>query len=104
VAENNPVPGLDPLVHERARLLILSYLAGAETAETSFNELKSKLELSAGNLSIQLKKLEQAGLVRIRKEFRNNKPHTTLVLSAAGLRALRTYLKQMETMIKAFSR
>jgi DNA-binding HxlR family transcriptional regulator len=91
-------------VHERARLLILSYLAGAETAETSFNDLKTRLELSAGNLSIQLKKLEQAGLVGIRKEFRNNKPHTTLTLSAAGQRALRSYLKQMETMIKAFSR
>jgi DNA-binding MarR family transcriptional regulator len=104
VAAGNPVPDLDRLVHERARLLILTYLAGAEEAQVSFNELKNKLELSAGNLSIQLRKLEEVGYLRIVKDFRDNKPHTSIALTTAGQRALRSYLKQMDAMIQSLSR
>jgi DNA-binding MarR family transcriptional regulator len=60
------VPGLDKIIHERARLLILTYLASNEKKVISFNEILDKLQFSSGNLSVQLRKLQQAGYVAIR--------------------------------------
>ena len=95
---------LDKIVHERVRLLILTYLAGHTGQEVSFNELKDQLDLSAGNLSIQLKKLKAAGYVDIDKTFKNNKPYTTIVITVAGADALTRYLDEMEHMIKTLKK
>ena len=90
----------DKVIHERSRLLILCYLIGSETGKASFMELQKTFDLSRGNLSIQIKKLQEAKYVRITKKFRENKPLTTIFLTAKGRSALKDYLKEMENIIK----
>mgnify|MGYP001829246429 CR=1 FL=1 len=94
----------DKLIHERSRLLILTYLAGSDKKEASFGELQKALDFTPGNLSVQLKKLQQAHYVTIRKTFRDNKPHTTAAITPAGSEALDRYLDEMEGIIKALRR
>lgn len=91
-------PALDRIIHEPARLQIISYLA-AGRGETSFVELTERLGLTAGNLSVQLKRLEDAGYVAIAKSFRDNRPLTTISLTRTGLDALTEYLHELERMI-----
>lgn len=89
----------DKLIHERVRLLILSYLASSSEKKVPFNEIKDSLELTAGNLSVQLKNLEEAGYIKIYKKIKDNKPETSVALTADGLSALMDYLQQMESLI-----
>lgn len=88
----------DRAIHEPARLQIVSYLA-AGGKQVSFTELKEKLGLSAGNLSVQLRRLEEAGYVSINKSFRERKPLTSVTLTRQGLTALQQYLEELEKMI-----
>lgn len=81
--------------------MILTRLASSEAGRVGFTELKDELGFSAGNLSIQLKNLEEAGFIAIAKSFRDNKPYTEASLSAAGQRALDEYLDEMERLITA---
>ena len=90
----------DKVIHERARLLILSYLASCERSSVPFGEIREKLDFTAGNLSVQLKTLEGAGYLRITKEFCDNKPLTRASLTAKGSDALKRYLKDMENLVK----
>lgn len=90
----------DKLIHERVRLLILSYLASSPEKKVPFNEIKDSLELTAGNLSVQLKNLEEAGYIKIYKKIKDNKPETSISLTADGVSALMDYLQQMESLIK----
>jgi DNA-binding HxlR family transcriptional regulator len=96
-------PGLhapvDRLIHERIRLGILSALA--VSASMSFNELKSLLKTTDGNLSVHARKLEEAGYVACDKYFEGRMPRTDYRLTAAGRRALERYLNQMEALIRA---
>jgi DNA-binding HxlR family transcriptional regulator len=94
------VPGLNKIIHERARLLILTYLASNEKKESSFNEIQQNLDFSSGNLSVQLRKLEQAGYVAIHKTFKENKPYTTISITHQGTDALKRYVAEMEKIIK----
>ena len=89
---------LDKLIHERVRLAIVSALAGAETL--SFNELKSLLGITDGNLSVHARRLEEAGFVACDKRFVDRVPHTTFKLTAAGRKALDAYLGHMESLIR----
>jgi len=99
--ERRPVE-LDKTIHERARLMILTYLAGLEGRSlASFQEIKDALDLSSGNLSVQLKNLEQAGYVAIEKRFEDNRPVTEAGLTREGQRALTQYLDEMERIIQA---
>ena len=91
----------DKLIHERSRLLILTYLAGCDTGKASFNELQNKLTLTPGNLSVQLKKLDLAKYLKINKTFKSNKPYTTATITAQGREALNSYLDEMESIIKS---
>jgi len=93
-------PRLDRIIHERARLIILAYLSSSGSLSVSFPELREKLELTAGNLSIQLKTLEGAGYVKIAKSFVENRPNTSVRLTARGAKALRDYLNEMETLMR----
>ena len=93
------VPDLDPVVHQRVRLGILSALAAGGT--TSFTDLKTVLELTDGNLSVHARKLEDAGFVAVTKSFADRTPLTEFSLTEAGRRALATYLDQMEAVIAA---
>lgn len=90
---------LDRIIHERSRLHILTYLAGNDEKEVGFNELQDRLNLTSGNLSIQLKKLNEASYVKIKKIFRNNKPYTTVILTAKGRIALEEYIDEMDDLI-----
>ena len=93
------VPNLDPVVHQRVRLGILSALAAGGT--TSFTDLKTVLDLTDGNLSVHARKLEEAGYVEVQKSFADRTPLTEYALTASGRRALTDYLDQMEAVIQA---
>ncbi len=90
---------LDRLIHERVRLGIVSALAVNEAL--TFNELKSLLETTDGNLSVHARKLEDAGYIRCTKSFEGRMPRTEYALTEAGRRALRGYVEHMEALIRA---
>lgn len=100
MAERKISDKLDIIIHERVRLLILTHLASRVDNAILFKELQSVLELTAGNLSVQLKTLERAGYCVIKKEFVNNKPQTSVCISDAGRDALQIYLGEMEKIIE----
>ncbi|MFN2532624.1 MAG: winged helix-turn-helix domain-containing protein [Pyrinomonadaceae bacterium] len=91
-------PNLDRLIHERLRLGIISALAANESL--SFNDLKALLDTTDGNLSVHARKLEEAGYISCSKYFEGRSPKTEYKLSAAGRRALESYLGHMEKLIK----
>jgi DNA-binding HxlR family transcriptional regulator len=90
----------DKIIHERARLLILSYLASSDAKAVAFGEIRDKLDFTAGNLSVQLRTLEEAGYIGITKEFRDNKPLTQAGITAKGSSALKRYMEEMDGLIK----
>ena len=90
---------LDRLIHERMRLGIVSALAVNE--RLSFNDLKSLLRTTDGNLSVHARKLEEGGYIRCDKSFVGRLPKTEFRLTAAGKRALERYLDHMEAIIHA---
>lgn len=92
------------IIHERARLLIMTYLASNEKEAVSFTELQEQLDFTSGNLSIQLKKLMGAGYVTISKTFKDNKPYTTVSMTPDGTQALNRYLEEMERIINALKK
>lgn len=81
---------LDDVIHGRVRLGIMAYLADAEVAD--FTELKDLLEATQGNLSVHLRKLEEAGYVAIDKSFAKRKPLTRVRMTEAGRKAFAAYL------------
>ncbi len=90
---------LDRVIHDRARLAILSALAVNE--ELSFTELKGLLGMTDGNLSVHARKLEEAGYLACAKSFRDRMPLTEYRLTRAGRRAFAKYLDHMEALIRA---
>lgn len=92
---------LNKIIHERARLRILTYLATSSRGAVSFGELQEKLSLTSGNLSIQLRKLKEADYVEIHKTFKDNKPFTTVTLTTNGSKSLNEYVEEMESLIAA---
>lgn len=84
---------LDDVIHGRLRLGVMAYLANAEVAD--FNELKRVLEVTQGNLSVQLRKLEDAGYVAIEKGFLGRKPRTQARITPAGRKAFAAYLEAL---------
>lgn len=93
----NPA-ALDPIIHVRVRLGIVSALAVEESL--TFNELKERLETSDGNLSVHARRLEEAGYVEIRKSFEGRIPRTEYRLTKPGRHALQRYLDHMEALIE----
>ena len=92
----------DKIIHERSRLLILSYLASAGKKEVPFSELRDTFDFTSGNLSVQLKTLKDSGYIAITKTFKDNKPLTRASITARGGAALKQYLGEMENLIKQF--
>ena len=106
--DGNPLPDvespataaqLDRLIHERLRLGIVSALAAG--GSLGFNDLKSLLQTTDGNLSVHARKLEDAGYIACSKSFVNRIPRTEYRLTPAGRRALDRYLAHMEALIQA---
>jgi DNA-binding MarR family transcriptional regulator len=94
-----PAMELDRVIHERLRLGILSALA-VNTSMT-FNELKSALKTTDGNLSVHARKLEDAEYISCEKSFDGRMPRTEYKITAAGRRAFERYLDNMEQVIAA---
>lgn len=92
-------PDLDRLIHERIRLGIVSALA--VNRSLTFNELKSLLKTTDGNLSVHARKLEEADYVVCTKSFDGRLPKTEYRLTATGKKALERYLNHMEALIRA---
>ena len=88
---------IDEVIHGRLRLGIMVYLADVEAAD--FTELKTVLEATQGNLSVHLKKLEEAGYVAISKNFVNNKPLTRIAITPQGRAAFAAYLDALGGLI-----
>ena len=88
---------LDPILHSQLRLSIVSLLVGLDEAE--FVYLKEKTNTSAGNLSLQLDKLQKAGYVSIKKGFKGKYPVTTCKLTAKGLKAFERYVTTIKSYI-----
>ena len=97
--EGGAPPGIDRVVHEPARYLIMAHLAVVESADFVF--LLYQTGLTKGNLSSHLQKLEQAGYISIDKKFVERIPRTLLSLTPAGHQALADYREQMKRMLKA---
>jgi len=89
---------LDRVIHERVRLAIVSALA--VNASLSFNDLKTLLRITDGNLSVHARRLEEAGYVECTKSFQGRMPRTRFRLTSAGRRALQRYLDHMEALIR----
>ena len=90
---------LDRVIHERARLAIVSALAAHP--RLTFTELRDLLRTTDGNLSVHARKLEDAGYVHCSKSFAGRVPKTEYRLTAAGRKALERYLEHMEAVIEA---
>jgi len=90
--------GIDKVIHEKARLSIVASLASHADSLT-FNDLKDLCGLTDGNLSRHLAVLQEAGVVKIEKSFRNNKPLTTCKLMAAGRKRFVEYVSELEKVI-----
>lgn len=98
-----PTPNeLDPLIHERLRLGILSALVVQESL--TFTELRELLQTTDGNLSVQARKLEEAGYLICSKSFADRKPRSTYRLSAAGRSALEAYLETLADILPDLGR
>ena len=91
-------PNLDRLIHERMRLGIVSALAANESL--TFNDLKTLMATTDGNLSVHARKLEDAAYITCEKSFDGRTPKTEYRLTAAGRRALAGYLDHMEAIIR----
>lgn len=91
------MPELDRVIHEQARLAIVTLLATIEEAD--FLYLLQATELTKGNLSAHLGRLEAAGYVEIEKAFRGKIPMTLARLTPGGLEALKTYRKEMTALL-----
>jgi DNA-binding HxlR family transcriptional regulator len=90
---------LDRLIHERMRLGIVSALAVNESL--TFNDLKTLMKTTDGNLSVHARKLEEAAYISCTKSFEGRVPKTEYRLTTAGRRALERYLDHMEALIRA---
>ncbi len=92
------VEELDPVLHERGRLAIVSVLAAVPTL--TFTELRDTLEMTDGNLSVHLQKLEDKGYVAIDKQFVGKRPQTSCRLTQAGRTAFTHYLNHLEALVE----
>lgn len=95
--EVNKLTDIDPLIHAPARLMVMTYLYVVESLD--FVYLKRVTNLSWGNLSTHLTKLEDAGYVRIKKSFQDKKPNTMIQLTDKGRQAFRKYKDEMQQVL-----
>lgn len=85
---------LDPILHSRLRLAIMSLLITNE--EVTFPYIVEKTEASRGNVSVQITNLEEAGYLEVTKSFEDKKPKTTLTITKKGEKAMEDYTKALK--------
>jgi DNA-binding transcriptional ArsR family regulator len=88
---------IDELLHSRARLAIVAFLAGAEEAD--FVAVREATKMTDGNASVHLRKLEDAGYVTVRKHFVARKPQSLYALTETGRKALLAYVAHLESLV-----
>lgn len=93
------MPELDPVVHGKLRLAVLSLLVGVEEAD--FTWLRDKTGSTDGNLGAQMLKLEEAGYVAMQKRFAGRKPQTLYRMTPAGRKALAKYVSALKELLGA---
>jgi DNA-binding transcriptional ArsR family regulator len=86
---------LDPILHAPLRLAVVSLLLSVKEAEFTF--IKEKTNSTAGNLSIQIGKLKEAGYIEVTKQFRNNYPLTLCKITPKGVDAFESYVKALQS-------
>ncbi len=86
---------LDPILHSQLRLAVMSLLVGVKEAEFTF--LKEKTNATAGNLSVQIQKLKEAGYIEVTKQFKDNYPQTICRITKAGILAFEKYVNALQT-------
>ena len=86
---------LDPILHSQLRLAVMSLLISVKEAEFTF--LKEKTNATAGNLSVQINKLKEAGYIDVVKQFHNNYPQTVCKITSKGIDAFETYVKALQS-------
>lgn len=89
---------LDPLLHSPLRLAIVSLLVTKKKAE--FNYLKDMCDASAGNLSVQITKLEEAGYIKVEKGYKGKRPLTTCAITNQGKKAFSQYVEALKGYIE----
>lgn len=90
---------LDPILHSQLRLAVVSLLVSVKEAE--FVYLKEQTNATAGNLSVQLQKLKDAGYIEIEKKFKDNYPQTICRISKKGIKAFEEYVKNLKQYINS---
>lgn len=95
--ELQPISDIDPLIHAPTRLKIMAYLSIVESADFTF--LMRQTGLTRGNLSVNLRKLEEAGYVSIAKEFVDRIPRTLIRLTDEGHQAIQAYRENMQLVL-----
>jgi DNA-binding transcriptional ArsR family regulator len=88
---------IDELLHNRVRLAIVAFLAGAESAD--FSAVRAATKTTDGNASVHLRKLEDAGYVAVRKRFVARKPRSLYALTESGRKALLDYVAHLESLL-----
>jgi DNA-binding MarR family transcriptional regulator len=89
---------IDDVIHSRIRTAIMAVLVSVEEAE--FRYLRDKTNTTDGNLSVHLKKLEDAGYLSVKKKFEKRKPVSKYKISTKGRKAFGDYIKKLESIIK----
>ncbi len=86
---------LDPILHSQLRLAVMSLLISVKEAEFTF--IREKTNSTAGNLSVQIGKLKEAGYLDISKQFKDNYPQTTCKITKKGIAAFELYVKNLQS-------
>ena len=86
---------LDPILHSQLRLAVVSILISVKEAE--FNFIKERTNATAGNLSVQITKLKEAGYIEVIKQFKDNYPQTICKITASGITAFENYVENLKT-------
>jgi len=89
---------LDPILHSQLRLAVISLLISVKEAEFTF--IKEKTNSSAGNLSVQINKLKEAGYINVTKQFRDNYPLTMCRITPEGITAFEKYVNALQSYMK----
>ena len=86
---------LNPILHSQLRLAVISILISAKEAE--FTYLRENTNATAGNLSVQINKLKEAGYIDVAKSFKDNYPQTICKITPLGVQAFEQYVKDLQT-------
>jgi DNA-binding transcriptional ArsR family regulator len=86
---------LDPILHSQLRLAVMSLLISVKEAEFTF--IKEKTNATAGNLSVQVQKLKEAGYIEVSKQFKDNYPLTICKVTRKGVKAFEEYVASLQS-------